>query len=197
MSWPNRDRDKTQSRIASDIWTHIQPRGHLGRMASPVLYSTNPWIAVDIAMRYRGGIFFAWVCECFDVRSASPGTAAASIAPTSNPCRIYINLLEESKAGDGHSGLIKGYKKTFTRLARDWQSGGLLTQDHCDEIIAAIRAPAWTIWRPVLYVIPREAIERAGRLVSVPRRDRAAHGPELQVTDLRRDEFDIIELDIR
>jgi hypothetical protein len=118
------------------------------------------------------------------------------IAPTANPCRIYRNLLEECRGTDAHSPLINGYKKTFTRLAKKWLSDSSLSKDHYDEIVVRVRSGTWTVWRPVLYVIPREPIEKAGRLISVPRRDRAAHGPELQIADLQRDEFDIIELAI-
>lgn len=165
-------------------------------MAGAILYSTNPWFAVDVATRYRGGRFFAWVSEYFDARSAPPGSAAALIAPSSTPCRIYRTLLEDTTHQDQHSALIKDYKKKFSRLAKDWLSDGSLTRDQHDEIIASLRGPTWTVWRPVLYVIPRNVVESTGRLISVPRPSRAAHGPELQVRDLRRDEFDIIELAI-
>jgi hypothetical protein len=139
-------------------------------MASAVLYSTNPWFARDVASRYRGGVHFAWVCEYFDARVAPPGSAAAGIAPSANPCQIYRKLLEDTQKQDEHSHLVKEYKKKFIRLARDWFSDGSLTQNQHDEIIAAVRAPTWTIWRPVLYVIPREPIESGGRLISVPRK---------------------------
>ena len=55
------------------------------------------------------------------------------------------------------------------------------------------KSPSWKIWRPVLYVIPREKIETSGRLKTVPHKNRAAFGTELQITDLHTDEFDIIE----
>lgn len=163
-------------------------------MPGPVLYSANPWFATDIAERYRNGIYFAWVCECFDSTTAPAGSAAALIAPSSNPRRIYRLLAEECDAEEGHSPAIRGYKKTFTRLAREWLADKSLTKDKYDEILASVRAPSWKIWKPVLYVIPRAPIEVAGRLFSVPRSARAAHGPELQICDLHREEFDIIEL---
>jgi len=165
-------------------------------VSSPILYSTNPWYATEIAVRYKGGVHFAWVCDHFDARCAPPGSAAALIAPSSNPCRIYQKLLEDTTKQDEHSALIKGYKKTFARLAKDWLSDGSLVKNQYDEIIASLRGKSWRIWRPVLYVIPRLPIESVGRLVPVRRGSRAAHGPELQIVDLRRDEFDIIELDI-
>ena len=165
-------------------------------MNGPILYSTNPWFATDIAERYRGGIYFAWVCECFDTATVRPGSAAALIAPSSNPRRIYRLLAEECGAEEGHSPTIKGHKKTFCRLAKEWLADGSLTKEQYDEILASARAPSWRIWRPVLYVIPREPIEMAGRLISVPRPARAGYGPELQVQALRRHEFDIIELEL-
>jgi hypothetical protein len=160
----------------------------------PVLYSTNPWVATDIAERYRGGVYFAWVCECYDTATALAGSAAAAIAPSSNPRRIYRLLAEEYAAEEGHSPTIRGYKKTFSRLAKEWLADRSLTKDQYDEILASIRAPSWRIWRHVLYVIPRAPIVAAGRLTEVRRIDRAGYGPELQIRDLRRDEFDIIEL---
>ena len=165
-------------------------------MPGPVLYSATPWFATDVAHRYRGGVYFAWVCECFDAAAAPLGSAAALIAPTSNPRRIYRNLYEECKAQEEHSLEIQRYKKTFTRLARTWFASGAITQDQRDEIVASVRARAWRIWRPVLYVIPRAPIEAAGRLLSVRRQDRAGYGPEQQVIDLRLEEFDIIEVDL-
>lgn len=160
----------------------------------PILYSTNPWFATDIAERYRGGSYFAWVYECFDTATAPAGSAAALIAPSSNPRRIYGLLAEECAAEEAHSPTIKGHKKTFSRLAKEWVADGSLSKDQYDEILASVRATSWRIWRPVLYIIPRNPIEAAGRLRSVPRSARAGYGPELQVQGLTRNEFDIIEL---
>jgi hypothetical protein len=165
-------------------------------MPGPILYSANPWFATDVAHRYRGGIHFAWVCECFDVKAAASGTAAAMIAPTSSPQRIYRNLSEECKGQDEHSAGIRHYKKTFRQLAKAWLAKGEITRDQHDEIVASVNARTWRIWRPVLYVIPRAPIEAARRLLLVTRSNRAGHGPEQQILDLRPEEFDIIEVDI-
>jgi hypothetical protein len=163
-------------------------------MAGPILYSVNPWFAPEMARQYRGGKYFAWVCECFDSSMAPGGSAASLIAPSSNPRKIYGRLHEDYKQEDEHSDLIRGYKKTFTRLAKLWLADGSLTPDQYEEIIATVRSRSWKIWSPVLYVIPRADIEAAGRLISVSRPDRASYGPEMQVKDLQRHEFDIIEL---
>jgi hypothetical protein len=162
-------------------------------MAGLVLYSTNPWLATDVAARYRGGIHFAWVCEYFDSSRAPAGSAAALIAQSSNPKRIYETLHGDCRTEDGHSSLIKGYKKTFRSLARSWNAEGKISDEQTDEIIAIVNSNSWRIWRPVLYVIPAVGIDPA-RIKQVPRPGRAGHGPEMQIEDLRPEEFDIIEL---
>jgi hypothetical protein len=47
-------------------------------------------------------------------------------------------------------------------------------------------------WRPLLYIIPRSLVET--RLKVVPIHKRASFGDEFIVEDLRRSEFDLIEL---
>jgi len=48
---------------------------------------------------------------------------------------------------------------------------------------------------PVMYVIPRHAID-ATRIKAVRRPDRAGYGPEYQISDLERHEFDIVDLSV-
>jgi hypothetical protein len=163
-------------------------------VTGPILYSTNPWYATEIAAKYRNGRYFAWVSEYFDSSTAPGGSAASLIAPSSDPSQIYNRLRQDCSKEDEHSDLIKGYRKTFSRLAKAWAADGSITDDQRDEIIATVKSRSWRIWRPVLYVIPRVNIEGTGRLRSVKRPDRASYGPELQVVDLERHEFDIIEL---
>lgn len=162
-------------------------------MPGPVLYSTNPWFATEVARKYRGGVHFAWVCECFDSSTAPSGSAAALIAPSSNPKQIYETVYQACKKEDRHNAIIQGYKKKFRRLARSWAAEGSISQSDCDEIVATVNSPSWRIWRPVLYVIPRAAIDPA-RIQQVKLRDRAGYGPELQIVDLRLNEFDLVEL---
>lgn len=162
-------------------------------MAGPVYYSTNPWFSIDIAEKYRGGRYFAWICEYFDSDSAPSGSAGAMIAPSSNPRKIYEDLLHDCRAQEEHSRIIRDHRKTFTRLAKQWFSAGELSQAQFDEIIASVRAMSWRIWKPVLYVIPKAGIDPS-RIIEVPRRDRAGYGPEHQIRDLHRHEFDVIDL---
>lgn len=162
-------------------------------MARPVLYSTNPWIAYNIALKYRGGRFFVWCSEYFDPNTAPVGSAASAIAPSSSPKGIYDILARDCDKEDSHSSLIKGYKKTFRRLAKIWLADGSLAQHQHADIVATISSQSWKIWRPMLYIIPSAPIELQDRLVKVPRHARAAYGDELQIVDLLSHEFDAIE----
>jgi hypothetical protein len=163
-------------------------------MAGPVLYSTNPWIAHDIAVKYLEGKHFCWCSEYFDPTAAPAASAAALIAPSSSPKTIFYNLLGDCEREDKHSTLIKGYRKTFRRLANNWFADDVISASQRDEIIATMAPGSYRIWRPVIYVIPREPIEGAGRLVAVPAALRASYGGEYQVKDLSEAEFDLIEV---
>jgi hypothetical protein len=162
-------------------------------VTGPVLYSANPWITYDIVTRYRKGVFFVWCSEYFDSSSAIGGSAGRAIAPSSCPKEIYNQLQKAWDNEDKHNALVTGYIKTFKRLAKVWLADGSISQTESEEIIGTVKSGSFKIWRPTLYVIPKEPIVAAGRLISVPPNKRAAYGPELQISDLQQHEFDMIE----
>jgi hypothetical protein len=161
-------------------------------VAGPVLYSTNPQIAHHISIEYRGGVHVVWVSEHFDPLAAASSSPAALVGRSSSPRDIFDELARDCDAEDSHSPHLKRYRKKFRSLTRAWQVSGELTDEQFAEIESLLKPGSWTIWRPLLYVIPRGLIEHAGRLGAVPPAKRASHGPEYQITDLRRDEFDIL-----
>ncbi len=61
-----------------------------------------------------------------------------------------------------------------------------------EEIIYMTDNATFDEWRPLIYITPRILVE--SRLKLVPPTNRASLAPEYVITDLRRDEFDIIEL---
>lgn len=164
-----------------------------GERVGPVLYSTNPWFAGEVVRNYRGGQHVVWVSPHFDATTVGTATSAAMIAASSNPKRIYDQLLLDCRTEDTHSALIRRYKSTFRRLARTWLGSNEITRDQCDEILASVDKNSWRMWRPCLYVIPRANID-ASRIKTVPQRRRAALGPEQQIFDLMDQEFDRIEI---
>jgi hypothetical protein len=157
---------------------------------SAVLFSTNPWFSSAVATQFLDGRHFVWVSEHFDTGSTSSISTASFTAPSSNPAEIYRRLHADWRE-DKHSDLIKRYRKTFRRLARIWLAAKVISRDQHDEIVKSV--PGFAIWRPVLYVIPKEPIVRAGRLRAVNAGARAAYGPEFQIIDLMPHEFSIVE----
>ena len=162
-------------------------------MAGPVLYSANPWFSPEVAKKYRQGNHFAWVCEFFDSSLAPAGSGGELIAPSSNPRKIYDDLLQDWRGQDEHSRIIKDHVRTFSRLAKKWRADGEIAEHQYGELVASARSRSWRIWKPVLYVIPRQGLA-AGRIKEVRRSDRAGYGPELQIVDLQSHEFDIVDL---
>ena len=163
-------------------------------MPGPVLYSANPWYSLEVAEKYRGGRYFAWVCEYFDSERDAPASSAGSlIAPSSNPRKIYQDLLHEFHAQEEHSRIIKDHKRTFQRLAKQWLASSEITEEQFDEIVASVRAKSWRIWKPVIYVIPRASLDPS-RIFQVARTARAGYGPEYQIVDLKRSEFDLLDM---
>ncbi len=166
-------------------------------MAGPILYSTNPWIAHDLSVRYLGGKHFAWCSEIFDPTTAATASAGAAIAPSSSPRQIFDRLYDDCTGEEKHSALIGRYKRTFRRLATNWLASKTIDAKQYAEITGLVNAQSWRPWRPILYVVPRQPIETAGRLVAVPPPLRAGYGPEFQISELLPPEFDIIESQLR
>jgi hypothetical protein len=165
-------------------------------MAGPVLYSTNPRFTEIVCDRYRSGRYgLLWCSEFFDPASHGVHSSAALIPPSSSPKPLYYDVLNAVRTSDHGNQKVKDYRKTFTRLARDWESKGEITHWERDEIIALVRRHRFTIWEPRLLVLPREPLENGGRLHLVPAHKRAGVGLEFQVFDLLRAEFDIIILE--
>jgi hypothetical protein len=140
-------------------------------------------------MRYLGGKHVAWCSEYYDPAS-TPSTA---IPPSSSPHSLFQLLQAEYQREEKHSDSVRRYRRTFKLLAAEWLSSGKINQFQHDEIVAVTKTGSWLIWRPVLYVIPRAPIEAAGRLHTVPFKDRAGYGDEYKIWDLDRREFDLIE----
>lgn len=160
-------------------------------MAGPILYSTNTWLAHDIATRYRSGKHYVWCSEYYDPTRSPSVSAAHAIAPSSSPKMIYDTLYNDCEHEDTHSALITGYKKTFKRLAKDWLSLGEINDDQFSEIILTVNSRSWKIWRPLLFIIQKDKV--SNRIDHVRHKSRAAYGPEMRVLDLDITEFDVIE----
>jgi hypothetical protein len=69
---------------------------------------------------------------------------------------------------------------------------GDISKDDKEEIIYRVDTSDFDDWRPLLYIAPRDLVK--SRLQIVPPSKRASFGLEYIIPDLKRNEFDIVEL---
>jgi hypothetical protein len=115
------------------------------------------------------------------------------VAPSSSPCALANALLAEMELEDRHSTHRKRYRKVFRGLAATWAANGTLSDAQAQDIRDMVKQASYRIWKPIVYIIPREPVEAAGRLYPVPVSKRAGHGPEFRIEDLKGQEFDVME----
>jgi hypothetical protein len=161
-------------------------------MSGQLLYSTNVFLKLLIQERYRNDVHYVWCSEHFDSKKLSAYSSGSLVPPSSNPADIYRELQRDVQGMDSHSAKIAAQKAMFTSLALEWERRGEISSTHRDEIINWVTHASFDYWRPLLYVIPRAPIET--RLQPVPAHKRAGWGNEYIIPDLKRSEFDVIEL---
>ena len=161
-------------------------------MPNPVLYSTNVFLKLHIQERYRGDVHYVWCSEDFDSKMLSAYSAGAKVGRSSNPADIYRELQADVNSQDTHSAKIKEQRASLTTLAVGWFKSGEISQTDKDDILWLAKNASFAHWRPLIYVIPRLPVE--ARLQPVPAYRRAGLGNEYILSDLKRSEFDVIEL---
>ena len=114
------------------------------------------------------------------------------VPPSANPADIYRLLREDVRRSDSHSVKINQQKATLGSLAVDWQRAGRISEIQRDEIIFMVQNATFDHWRPLLYIIPVEAVRPRMKLVPIGKR--AGFGDEYIIEDLKRTEFDLVEL---
>jgi hypothetical protein len=155
-----------------------------------VLYSANTWLAYNIAERYFRGEHYVWCTPFFD--SAVAGHQY-TVAPTSSPKDIYINLYKETTRGDRHSTKIEDNKVGILKGAAYKKEAGVINESQQGEIAAIVDAAERRDFTPLLYIIPYGPV--AGLLKDVPI-DLRAHplSVEYIIEALPKNCFDVIEI---
>jgi hypothetical protein len=161
-------------------------------MPPPLLYSTNVALKFLIQERFRKNLHFAWCSEYFDAKHYPPYSIKSHVAPSANPYDIYRELKDAVARNDRHCSKINEQKVTFKNLALEWEAGGEISHAEKEEIIFWTDNAGFNEWRPLIYVIPRSLVEL--RLELVAPDTRASFGSEYVIRDLRKDEFNIIEI---
>jgi hypothetical protein len=114
------------------------------------------------------------------------------IPASSNPRDIYHELRRAVETPDKHNSRIVGTRAFYVQHAAALHAEGKLSEAERDELIYFVTSADIKLWTPLLYLVERAAV--AGRLEIVPPSKRAGHGLEYIIKDLRRTEFEIVEL---
>jgi hypothetical protein len=157
-----------------------------------VIYSVNVFLKQYLMERFRGDRHYVWCSDSFDP-SANPRFSSRSLVPpSSSPADLYRALAADVKRGDLHSPKINEQRASFMRLAVEWEKDGTIGANDKDEIVYWAEKADMQYWRPLIYVIPTAPI--LSRIQEVPVGKRAGLGMEYIVPDLRREEFDLLEI---
>jgi hypothetical protein len=156
-----------------------------------LLYSVNPRVKLLIQREFLGDVHYVWCSERFDSATASPYTRAGLVPPTSNPKQIYRDLKEACDRRDKHNDKIVSMRAGCLARAEAWLAAGDITANDRDEIVYLVTQDDFELWRPVLYLIPRNPVE--ARLKPVPPAKRAGVGPEYIIEELAAAEFETME----
>jgi len=82
----------------------------------------------------------------------------------------------------------------ITSRTEQWRRDGEITDAVANEILTITQDPSLSVWRPLLYIIPKAGID-ASRVELVPIGERAGLGDEFRIRDLRGTEFDKVTFD--
>lgn len=166
----------------------------LNRLEGPILlYSTNTWLAYQIAERFYHREHYIWCVPYFDPRSLS--VYHITIPPSSSPAEIYRDLYEVVRRGDRHSAKISENKAGILRGAEFKRVSGIITEDEERDIASIVELAETRDFKPLLYIIPYNLVSDLIKEVSVEDR---AHplSVEYIIECLPRRFFDVIEFNI-
>lgn len=159
-------------------------------MAGPFLYSVNPLIKFEIQRDYFGHKHYVWCADCYDSRQMflHPGE---NLPASSNPAEIFASVRAATlERVDWHNKDIRDWRQSIKDRAVLEAAAGNISSDDEQEIVYLIDHADARNWRPLLYIINREAVK--GRLEEVPLPERASSAVEYRVPDLLPSEFDIV-----
>jgi len=143
--------------------------------------------------RYRGNVHYVWCSETFDASTLGTYVSGSSVPPSSNPKDILFDLKKAVDSTDRNNTKIKEQMSGLAALAVKWEKAREISTIDKDDIIYMVTEPAYfKHWRPLLYLNPRAPVE--SRLIPVSAAKCASLGKEYIISDLRRDEFELIEL---
>lgn len=130
-----------------------------------VLYSTNAWLAYQIARRYYGDIHHVCCSPFFDPRCIS--IYDSTNPPSSSPCEIFWDLFEASHRGDLNNPKIKELKVRIVYGANEKLRNGVINKKEEAAILWMVDKAQSLDFRPLIYVIPYGNISTVAKAVQL------------------------------
>src|ERR1022692_859992 len=126
-----------------------------------ILYSTNTWLAFNIAERYYRGRHYIWCTPFFNGRSDKG--EAGFVPPPSCPWEFYRSLYGEWRAGDRHSMKIAQNRDGILRGVQANRSSGVTSERREREIASIVERADIRDFEPLVYVVPLRKGARPGQ----------------------------------
>lgn len=157
-----------------------------------VLYSTNTKLAYSISQRYYNQKHYVW---CIPNEIVFHGSAPSTLPPTSHPIKIFWSLVDSVSGNDKHCPKIEQNRIGLLGGAEKKLENGEISEEDYTEIVDIITQAGLGEFYPLFYVIPYDAVK--DRIVRPTTSSKASVlSPEIQIYDLRSDEFDPLELTV-
>ena len=154
-------------------------------MENRMLYSQITKISYDIANKYYKE-FYVWCCEKPNYGPEQPAS--------SNPILRCRQIMSDIITDDNHSSMIEENKNGIIKGASFKKKDGIITKSDEKDIMSKVRCAENKEFCPYLCVIPYDIVK--DRLEAVePQRKANSESNEYIIYDLKRDEFDLIEID--
>lgn len=139
----------------------------------PFGYSCQPWLAIDIANRFFGGVYRTWFST-----TLNPEKNGSS----SNPLILYQELDRIVQTNDYHNSRIEQLRNRLS----DWISGSSLSSPDIAALLAEIAHAPVPAFRPQLWKIDLSNIHIT-RLIGL-----GQFPDEYLIRDLIRNEIEVI-----
>jgi hypothetical protein len=157
------------------------------------LYSTNVWLKHHIAERFLGDQHRFCSSETFG--GSGSGSFPGTHAPSSTPREIFLDLEKAVRGKDRGSLKLKQQSAMLRALAIKLNRDDPVkfTEDMKNEIHFLVRNASFEEWRPIVSVIPWDAVKDRVQTVD-PRRRASPLVPEYIVTGVTPLEFGVIDV---
>ena len=156
-----------------------------------LLYSCNPLMKLTLQERFYGDLHYVWCAEQWDSQTNGKYSFRSLVPPSSNPCDIYRSLKDAIARADRHNDHIGRWKSGYLARAAEQVQNDQMTEEDQAELAYMLDTPDFSMWRPLVYIIPKALVQ--DRIALVRPDNRAGLGLEYTIAGLRRSEFDLLE----